>query len=471
MVRFIHQLPRRVGCSTGFRSSVLALSAALGVAANPVSTTFQGLPLDDPIPEVIREVPVGFRLEPVLTQLVSPNYGISAPGEPLSLYISEQTGLLYDVDLATGNRRLFLDTTARLVPIGIFGPGSFDERGLLGFAFHPDYLSNRLFYTYTSEPLSGPADFSTQPSGVLADHQSVVTEWQAVPGPSGLVIDPASARELLRIDQPQFNHNAGTVSFGPDGLLYISLGDGGGADDMDGQPFIGGPLVGHGPDGNGQDRSNPLGTVLRIDPLASNSANGSYGIPTSNPFVGQSGVEEIYAYGLRNPFRFSFDTLNGDLWLADVGQNDIEEINIVSAGDNLGWPLKEGSFFFDPNRDLDGFVTDVDPGVPANLVDPVMEYDHDEGIAIIGGFVYRGSAIPQLQGTYIFGDYASPSTGRARLFALRGSAPVELRTLDGLIDRINLTGFGQDAAGELYVMGNETGVPAGESGVVLRLAP
>ena len=261
------------------------------------------------------------------------------------------------------------------------------------------------------------------------------------------------------------------MAFGPDGFLYISLGDGGGADDADGQPFIGGDLVGHGPDGNGQDRSNPLGSVLRIDPQGSNSANGNYGIPASNPFVGQPGVEEMFAFGLRNPFRFAFDTLNGDLWLADVGQNDIEEINIVSSGDNLGWPLKEGSFFFDNNGTLDGFVTDVDPGVPAGLVDPVLEYDHDEGIAIIGGFVYRGNAIPGLQGAYICGDYASPQTGRARLFAVRSGNLIELRTPDGIIDRINMTGFGQDASGEIYVMGNETGVPGGQSGVILRLVP
>jgi len=167
-------------------------------------------------------------------------------------------------------------------------------------------------------------------------------------------------------------------------MLYIALGDGGGADDRDGQNFIDGPMIGHGADGNGQNPSNPLGSLLRIDPLGNNSSNGKYGIPADNPFVGSDTIlPETYAYGFRNPFRFSFDSLTGALVLADVGQNDIEEVNLVQPGGNYGWGLKEGSFRFEPNGNDAGFVTDGT--VAGNLIDPVIQYDHDEGTAIIGG--------------------------------------------------------------------------------------
>jgi len=162
--------------------------------------------------------------------------------------------------------KIFLDVSGLLVELGIGGVGTFDERGLLGVAFHPDYANNGLLYTYTSEPVDGPADFSTIPVEGEADHQTVIREWEvSSPTLPGSVVDPTSSRELLRIDQPQFNHNGGAVNFGPDGMLYISLGDGGSADDQG---------VGHGTDGNGQNTSNILGALIRIDPLVDNSANG-----------------------------------------------------------------------------------------------------------------------------------------------------------------------------------------------------
>ncbi|MCH8815843.1 MAG: PQQ-dependent sugar dehydrogenase [Chloroflexi bacterium] len=275
----------------------------------------------------------------------------------------------------------------------------------------------------------------------------------------------------MRIDEPQFNHNAGAVNFGPDSRLYISLGDGGGADDLDGQAFIGGPIIGHGT-GNGQDPSNVLGTVLRIDPAGSNSANGQYGIPADNPFVGVGGfVDEIYAYGFRNPFRFSFDQSSGTMYIADVGQNDIEEIDIGASGRNYGWNHKEGSFFFDANGNDSGFVTNTDPGVPPGLTDPIAEYDHDEGIAIVGGFVYRGSDLPGLNGKYVFGDFAQSFNNDGRLFHLEGGQIVEFQLSDRTALNLSLLGFGQDADGEVYVLANGTGTPFGTTGVVLKLAP
>lgn len=429
-----------------------------------------GGPLMDPIPEAIPQG-VEIRLTEVAADLAAPNWGTHAPNDATRLFVVDQPGQLHVVDLATGDRSVFLDLSSRLVPLGAFGPDTFDERGFLGVAFHPDYANNGLFYTYTSEPVSGAADFSTIPQGEAADHQSVVTEW-VVPlpmDPTSLPL-PASAREILRIDQPQFNHNAGALELDANGFLLIALGDGGGADDVDGQEFQGSPMIGHG-DGNGQDTSNPLGSILRIDPLGVGSGNGQYAIPAGNPFVGQaSTVEEIYAYGFRNPFRMSIDPASGDLWVADVGQNDIEEVDLVTAGSNYGWNYKEGSFFFDPNGNDPGFVTDVDPGAPAGLVDPVAEYDHDEGIAIVGGFVYSAGQIPEIDGRYVFGDFGSFDADAGRLFYLDGNDAItefDIRGQANLAAALN--GFGRDFDGNVYVMTNTTGTPSGSTGKVYRI--
>ena len=259
-------------------------------------------------------------------------------------------------------------------------------------------------------------------------------------------------------------------------MLYISLGDGGAADDQG---------AGHVPVGNGQDPSNVLGTVLRIDPTGTNSANGNYGVPNDNPFVGVAGfVDEIWAYGLRNPFRFTFDigtTLNpgsGALLLADVGQNDIQEIDVINKGGNFGWPCREGSFFFDMNGAGGGFVTDIPPHiVPPGLIDPIAQYDHDEGIAIIGGFVYRGTKIPALSGRYVCGEFAVTFANDGRLFHLDANdAVVEFPLVGQAAMGRFVLGFGQDRDGEIYVLVNSTGIPFADgggqaTGAILRLAP
>ena len=408
-----------------------------------------------PLSAPITKGTVLVRLEPVATGLTAPVWGSHAPGDDRHLFLADQDGRLWRIDLDTEEKVVFLDLRARLVSLGLAGPGSFDERGFLGFAFHPDYASNGLLYTYTSEPGRAPADLDSLPPALSANHQSVITKWQ-VPDPrvSTSRADPRSAREVLRIDQPHANHNAGAVAFGPDGYLYIALGDGGGADD---------------PHGNGQNPRTPLGALLRIDPLGSNSANGQYGIPADNPFVGDaSALDEIFAYGFRNPFRFSFDSSTGELWLGDVGQNDIEEVDRISVGGNYGWSTKEGSYLFDPNGSARGLVTEQ-AQVPG-LIDPVAEYDHDEGSAVIGGFVHRGAGMPSLQGRYLFGDSFHAASGGGRLFYLDGGVIRELliegRDTLGLV----LLGFGQDAAGELYVLANGGGTPFGETGVALRLS-
>ncbi|HSF79915.1 MAG TPA: PQQ-dependent sugar dehydrogenase [Anaerolineales bacterium] len=437
--------------------------------------------------DVIEQSDKTIKLEPLASGMTAPNYGTFAPGDDGRLFVSDQGGILWAIDLENGDKSVFADLSGLLVPLGAFGPGTFDERGFLGVAFHPDYTTNGLLYTYTSEPVAGAADFSTLPSGAVANHQAVVREWQVPnPGNPASVVDPASVRELLRVDEPQFNHNGGALNFGQDGMLYIALGDGGGRDDQG---------SGHGATGNAQDLSNPLGKILRIDPLGSNSANGQYGIPADNPFYGMGGhVGEIYAYGFRNPFRFSFDMATGDLYVGEVGQDDLEEVDVVVAGGNYGWNVKEGSFCFDPNGAGPGFAYAQEPcpNEPSNLIDPVAEYntsesllENEDGRAVVGGFVYRGSAIPGLVGRYIFGDFSqfteSGVNNAGRLFFLNKKDIVNLNRIkaskifefslygqDAL--GLALLGFGQDAHGELYVLANETGVPFGDTGVILRIS-
>ncbi len=474
------------GMLTNLRLLVLlAACAVLTLSMNLV----QGAELEDPIAESITKSGPLVRLEPLAEGMTAPNWATSAPGDTRRLFVVDQVGLLWAVNRFTGDKVVFADLSALLVDLGAFGPGSFDERGFLGVAFHPDYQANGLLYTYTSEPASGAADFSV-PLGDPENHHAVISEWQVPdPGDPASVVDPDSRRVVMSVAEPQFNHNAGAINFGSDGMLHIALGDGGGSDDQ-------GP--GHVAPGNGQDPSNILGNILRIDPLGTNSANEQYGVPDDNPFFpdgpgpfgGEVGCadgvcDEIFAWGFRNPFRFSFDSATGDMYAADVGQSDIEEINVVVAGGNYGWPIKEGSFCFDGNGAERSFVTDDQPCLnePSMLIGPVAEYDHDEGIAIVGGFVYRGSMIPQLQGRYVFGDFLRSFGGNnGRLFFLnkkdlvRNNGTMTSKISEFRIkgqDNLGMTllGLGQDAKGELYVLANMTAVPSGETGVVMKVAP
>lgn len=467
------------------RISKVKLIGLLLLSISVLSFAGIGLAQMDQLADPVQQSDKTIKLETLTTGLTAPNWGTFAPGDEMRLFVTDQDGILWAIDLASGDKSVFADLSGLIVPLGAFGPGSFDERGLLGVAFHPDYPSNGLLYTLTSEPVSGQADFSTMPPGATANHQAVIREWQVpFPGDPASVVDPASSRELLRIDEPQFNHNGGAVNFGHDGMLYIALGDGGNRDDEG---------DGHGT-GNAQDTSNVLGSILRIDPGGTNSANGQYGIPTDNPFVGMLGyVDEIFAYGFRNPFRFSFDMATGDLYVGDVGQDDLEEVDVVVAGGNYGWNIKEGSFCFDPNGSGPGFAfkQELCPDEPPGLIDPVAEYNtadsleqNDDGRAVVGGFVYRGNQIPALAGRYVFGDYTrfvEPGENRdGRLFFLNKKNIVkENRIKESKIfeftlmgqDKLDMAvlGFGQDAHGELYVLTNAPGVPFGDTGVIYRI--
>jgi len=458
------------------------------------------------------------KLEKVAEGLTAPLKGTIAPGLPNHLFVVDQPGILWAVNLTSGTKTPFLNVGPAglnlLVTLGVLGPNTFDERGLLGLAFHPNYATNGKFYTYTSEPpnLAPPTFTTTLPGGsATADHQNVISEWIAATPLNPAAPGIGARRVLMRVDWPQFNHDGGDLAFGPDGLLYISMGDGGGADDADGQLFIvadgsgdQAPMVGHQGDGNAQKLNTPLGKILRIDVNGNNSANGQYGIPADNPFVGVAGLDEIFAFGFRNPYRFSFDTATGDLYVGDVGQNDIEEVDIVVNGGNYGWNAKEGTLFFNINGDAEGFASEVDNGLTSpDMIDPIAQYDtHGEGHSVIGGFVYHGNRIPQLKGRYVFGEFSRvfnfPSGphnfGRLLYLAQKHTDKEKLlniKEFNGFSDAIAaiglsvgpaacdgevpptlaVLGMGQDAQGELYTMGNISGVPFGTGGVVLRLAP
>ncbi len=430
----------------------------LSATSSSVMVSVSSAPIDDPIPERIAKGDLAIELQPVMAGLVSP-LGMAVPDDGSGrMFVYDQAGWVWVMDAGGKQPAPLLNVHDRLVPLG-----AYDERGLLGFATHPDFAEHPLVYTYTSEPGAGAADFSpVLAAGETNNHQSVIAEWRLDSSNTNLV-DPSSRRELMRIDEPEANHNAGTLRFGPDGFLYVSLGDGGAADDQG---------AGHVDGGNAQDTGNIYGSIIRIDVDGSNSGNGRYGVPSDNPFIGQAGVDEIYAYGLRNPYNYSFDRLNGELYLADVGQNKIEEIDEIIKGGNYGWHVKEGTFFFDPNGDQAGFVTSAPVGpVPPDLIDPIAEYDHDEGSAVVGGFVYRGSQIPALAGHYVFGDWGTFGQPSGRLFYLDTNDVIKEFRIGG-DDRplgMWLKGFGEDANGELYVFGSRDLGPHGNSGRMLRI--
>ncbi|MEM9065956.1 MAG: PQQ-dependent sugar dehydrogenase [Planctomycetota bacterium] len=440
----------------------------LAVASGVITAFSADAQLSNPIPAPLTKGTTTVELVEVASGLVAPNLLIHAGDGSGRRFIVDQSGEVWVL-------------TAHGAPLG--GPfidvsedipflSSFDERGLLGLAFHPGFADltspgYRCVYTYHSEPF-GPesADFGPSVSSGT-NHRSVITEWK-VAQLADNTVDTGSRRVVMRIDQPQSNHNAGMIAFDTSGMLLIALGDGGSAGDSGG---------GHTPGtGNGQDATTVLGSFLRIDPTGtsgSTSTNGQYSIPADNYWVVNPEVgvpDETFAIGFRNPFRFSVDTLTGDIIAGDVGQGDIEEVSIVTSGGNYGWRLKEGSFIYVPS--LGGVVEDTNPD--PNLIDPVIEYDHDEGNSVIGGFVYRGVRNPTLAGRYVFGDYGgNGAQSRGRLFAgdLATGAIEELTiTSEDLDVPVYVKGFGRDAEGELYLLGSESLFFGGSSGRVFRIA-
>ena len=429
---------------------------------------------------------IAITLTPVATGMAAPLYGTTVPGDTSRLFVLEQKGTVHIIQngsLLPGNA---LDIQSLVAPP--LNPASAnDERGLLGMAFHPGFSNPlspgfRTLYTYNSQPIGTGATYPV-PLGAVQNYKNAINEWKMSAADPN-VIDPNSRREVISFGKNQGNHNGGTIAYGPDGYLYLALGDGGGANDTG---------AGHNVAiGNGQDLTTPLGKMLRIDPVLPTltptstdpaSANGQYRIPQSNPFDGPGEVPEMFATGFRNPYRFSFDRANGQLIMADVGQNNVEEIDRVTIGANYGWPVKEGTFLFNRTGPNAGTVGANSPGVPPELTDPIqgtqgfLQYDHGDGISITGGFVYRGTAIPQLVGKYVFGDLALrslPPRVDGRLFYADLTTGVINEFLlpqfpnDMLPNGLTVHGFGQDEFGELYAMVTNT-PPNGTGGIVYKL--
>ncbi|MGD2066724.1 MAG: PQQ-dependent sugar dehydrogenase, partial [Candidatus Bathyarchaeota archaeon] len=316
------------------------------------------------------------------------------------LFVVAQQGEIYVFENTENvqNAKLFLDIKDSV----LFG----GEQGLLGLAFHPNFSSNGFFYVdYTAE----------NPRRTVIARFSVSQD-----NPDEGDMD--SEQVILEVMQPYGNHNGGQIVFGPDGFLYISLGDGGSGGD---------PL------GNGQNRSTLLGSILRID-VDTPSEGIKYSIPADNPFVGntQGYREEIYAYGLRNPWRFSFDPVTGWLWTGDVGQNRLEEIDIVEKGGNYGWNIMEGSQCYSPSEGCNSTGLEL----------PLWEYGRDFGVSVTGGFVYRGSMLPDLVGAYVYGDF-----GSGRIWALEYSGVDEPDNRELVDTELSIASFGIDEANELYI--------------------
>ena len=425
-----------------------------------ISFTYAKNAIDNPIPDTIQAHSSKLELVKISEGFTGPLAGETAPIKGVEgfnniMFIADQVGLIWRVNLISGAKSEFIDLRSRIVKLGAFSPGGYDERGLLGIAFHPSYQENGLLYVFTSEPVSGDADFSTLTSSDKANHQSLILEL-TIENPAEPVNKAVikSTRELLRIDQPQYNHNGGSLAFDSNGLLYIGIGDGGKSDDQ-------GP--GHGEKGDSGDLSNPLGAILRIDPLGRDSANKQYSIPADNPFVkDENALNEIYAYGLRNPWKISFDN-NGNLYAADVGQNHVEEINLINKGGHYGWPIREGRFWFDNNGRGRGFVSSKTPDNVSkdDYIDPVLQYDHDEGVSITGGYVYHGNEIKSLKGSYVFADF------RGRIFI--GDIAKKNISVSNISPEILPFSFALDHHDEIYLMGNADANTRGQSGELYKI--
>ncbi len=317
------------------------------------------------------------------------------------LLIVEQAGIISVVQDGQVREQPFLDLRDRV-------GSSSSEQGLLGIALDPDYPANGIFYlNYTDR-----------------GGDTVVSRFQRAA--DGSSADPASEQVLLQVDQPFANHNGGDLEFGPDGMLYIGLGDGGSGGD---------------PRGNAQNMNTLLGKILRIDVRG----QAAYTIPADNPFAIGGGRQEIWASGLRNPWRFTFDSRSGDLFIADVGQNKYEEVNFLPAGSppgaNFGWDYREAAHEFEGS-----------PPADLPLIDPIFEYDHAQGCSITGGYVYRGQELPEFRGIYLVGDYCT-----GYIWGLLRDADGQWQSQRLFQVSANISSFGQDKRGEMYLLDHRTG--------------
>lgn len=379
------------------REPTLSSTTAPGEGVPPTPLSDSAEVTEAPIPPTSFPDPAHFTWQPVANGLNSP-VGLAAANDGAGrLFILEQAGrirILRDGHLMP---EPFLDIVSMVGSSG-------NEQGLLGLAFHPRFVENGNFYVNYTD---------------LDGNTKIARFSVSVDNPDRA--DAASQEILLSIEQPYQNHNGGMAAFGPDGNLYLGLGDGGSAGD---------------PQDNAQNLGSLLGKILRIDVDAADP----YGIPSDNPFANGSGQPEIWAYGLRNPWRFSFDRLTGDLYIADVGQNKWEEISFLRAGSagrlNLGWDYFEASYLYEDS-----------PPAAEVFLSPVAEYTHEQGCSITGGYVYRGAALPEWQGIYVFGDFCTGD-----VWGLLHTASVEWQTQVLYRNVGRITSFGEDETGELYLV-------------------
>jgi glucose/arabinose dehydrogenase len=383
-------------------------SVTVDVTPTPVPTTVTPVPQASPLATATPEALADLASKRLELQLVAG--GLETP---VGLaHAGDGSGRLFVVE-KVGRIRVFQDgelLTAPLLDISDRVGSAENEQGLLGLAFHPGFAENGLFFV----------NYTDSQGATVVSRFSMAVGWDPDGPPAA---DPGSEVPLLRLDQPASNHNGGHLAFGPDGYLYIGTGDGGGSGDK----F-----------GNGQNGATLLGAMLRLDV----DSGEPYTIPADNPFVGDSDIrDEIWAMGLRNPWRYSFDRLTGDLYIADVGQNLYEEVNFQPAahagGRNYGWPIMEASHCYPADRECD----------QAGLTLPLLEYGRAQGCSVTGGYVYRGEEFPGFQGIYLFGDYCS-----GRIWGVAAQAGPEPPVVELARADVQLSTFGEDEQGELYLL-------------------
>lgn len=366
--------------------------------------------------------PLTLNAKEVVTGLQAP-LDMAFPGNG-DMLVAEQAGKIRLVKNGKLVETPLLDISNKIVktlPV--------DVRGLLGFTIHPKFSTNHKIYVFYSAPKTDPA----------SDHKDVIAEYTL--SADGTTVDPDSGRILFTTDEPGVGDNGGCLKFGPDGYLYIAMGDGGGGGDK------------HGPIGNGQNMNTLLGKILRINV----NSDSTYTVPHDNPFVGKSDVRsEIWAYGLRNTWRFSFDKTSKQLFTSDVGEGLWEEIDIIEKGGNYGWRMIEGNHCYNPKLDCSFNGT----------IKPIAEYDHKSGISIIGGYVYNGKQLPAIKGKYFFADWSGPIyyIEKKGIEWQRGKV-----TLQNYPANLKITSWGEDPSGELYVITNGGTLLADVKGAIYKV--
>ncbi|MSU27743.1 MAG: hypothetical protein CK546_08250 [Pedosphaera sp.] len=404
----------------------------------------------------------GVALKLVTTNLTAPSILTDFDGK--RVLVAEQVGPIH-LMTPDGQLKPFADFTSKLK----INFGKFDERGVLGLALHPKFAANRKFYVcYSAEKRAGvPASW---------DHTMNLSEFTA----KGDTADLGTERILLQIDEPYFNHNGGRIAFGPDGFLYLGSGDGGHKNDINKEDAD----KARGPHGNGQDLNTLLGKIVRID-VDKPAAGKLYGIPQDNPFAKGGGLPEIYAWGIRNPWGMSFDRGGQrELFEVEVGQSRWEEVNIIVKGGNYGWNLREGAEWFNPKKELAPLEKPYFDPSNGKFVDPILVYENvaafpqtGKGKSVTGGYVYRGKALPQLTGKYIFADWSKHfALPQGVLFAAtKGAdskwtlAQLEPESHSGASIGAFVWAFGEDKDGELYLLTNQTGALGNKSGKIWKL--